>query len=67
MRIILQIRVWGHIFQAFAYQIWYEPLLHMIFLCYSKDVLEHIFDVFTRKFTCHCDLILSKSKQLPYF
>jgi hypothetical protein len=47
MRIILQIIVWGHIFQTFAYQIWHEFLFHMIFLCYSKVVLEHIFDIFT--------------------
>jgi hypothetical protein len=47
MRIILQIRVWGHIFQTFAYQSWQEFPFHMIFLCYSKGVLEHIFDIFT--------------------
>jgi len=34
----------------------------MIVLCYSKGVLEHTFDVFTKKFTCHCVLILCKSK-----
>jgi hypothetical protein len=33
----------------------------MIFWCYSKGVLEHIFDIFAKKFTCHGDLILCKS------
>jgi hypothetical protein len=45
MKIILQIRVWGHIFQAFAYQLTWA--FHMIFLCYSKGILKHIFYIFT--------------------
>jgi hypothetical protein len=48
MRIILQIRVWGQIFQAFAYQTWHELPFHMILLCYSKGILEHTFDIFTK-------------------
>jgi hypothetical protein len=47
MKIIRHIRVWGHIFHTFAYQIWHKFSLHMIFLCYSKGVLEHTFDIFT--------------------
>jgi hypothetical protein len=47
MRFLLQIKIWGHIFQAFAYQTWHELPLHMVFLCYSKGVLEHTFDIFT--------------------
>jgi hypothetical protein len=33
----------------------------MVFLCYSKGVLEHIFWHFFKIFTCHCDLIIYKS------
>jgi hypothetical protein len=48
MRIILQIIVWGHIFQTCTYQTRHELPLHMIFLCYSKAILEHNFDIFTK-------------------
>jgi hypothetical protein len=48
MKIILHIKVWGHIFEAFAYETWHEFHLHTIFLCYSKGALEHTFDIFIK-------------------
>jgi len=48
MRIILQIRVWGHIFSIFLQIMLHELPFHMFFLCYSNNVLEHTFDVLTK-------------------
>jgi hypothetical protein len=48
-------------FKLLHIKTWHELFLHMIFLGYSKGVLEHTFDIFTN-FSRHCDLILCKSK-----
>jgi hypothetical protein len=40
---------------------WHELPFHMTFLCYSKGILEHTFNIYTN-FSRHCDLILCKWK-----
>jgi len=51
----------GVTFFKFLHIKWHELPFHMIFLCYSKGVLEHTFNIFTI-FSCHCDLIIYKWK-----
>jgi hypothetical protein len=56
---------WGLGFEVTIFTLlhikWHELPLHMIFLCYSKCVLDHTFNIYTF-FSHHCDLILCKWK-----